>query len=151
MNHSEAVEQMASERYLLNELTPDARDAFEEHVFDCPECALDLRAGTLFVHEAKVQLPELVASQDRIRDVQNSARSGISGFHCGAPHLLLLPLRPCSSWLGTKTSSHSLRCASRRMSLVLPLWPRFTPPHVAPHIPHSLPIGSMAWRCRLIW
>jgi hypothetical protein len=63
MNHSEAVEQMTSERYLLNELTPDARDAFEEHVFDCQECALDLRAGALFVREAKAQLPELVASQ----------------------------------------------------------------------------------------
>jgi hypothetical protein len=65
MNHSEAVEQMVSERYLLNELTPDARDAFEEHAFNCPECALDLRAGAVFVHEAKVQLPELVASHAR--------------------------------------------------------------------------------------
>ncbi len=65
MNHSEAVEQMTSERYLLNELTPDARDAFEEHLFDCPECALDLRAGTIFVREAKLQLPELVASKTR--------------------------------------------------------------------------------------
>ena len=36
MNHSEAVEQMTSERYLLNELTPDARDAFEEHVIRLP-------------------------------------------------------------------------------------------------------------------
>jgi hypothetical protein len=65
MNHSEAVEQMTSERYLLDELTPDARDAFEEHLFDCPECALDLRAGALFVREAKVQLPELVGSEAR--------------------------------------------------------------------------------------
>jgi len=62
MKHSEAVEQMTAERYLLNELTPDVRDAFEEHAFDCPECALDLRAGALFVREAKVQLPDLVAS-----------------------------------------------------------------------------------------
>jgi hypothetical protein len=62
MNHSEAVEQMNSERYLLNELTPDVRDAFEEHVFECPECALDLRAGAAFVREAKVQLPDVVAS-----------------------------------------------------------------------------------------
>jgi hypothetical protein len=63
MNHSEAVEQMASERYLLNELTPDARDAYEEHLFDCPECAVDLRAGAVFVREAKAQLPELVVSR----------------------------------------------------------------------------------------
>jgi hypothetical protein len=65
MNHSEAVERMTSERYLLNELTPDARDAFEEHVFDCPECALDLRAGALFVREAKLQLPDVVNSHAR--------------------------------------------------------------------------------------
>jgi len=59
MDHNEAVQQMAAERYLLNELTPDAREAFEEHIFDCPECALDLRAGVAFVEEAKVQLPKL--------------------------------------------------------------------------------------------
>jgi hypothetical protein len=54
---------MAAERYLLNELTPEARDAFEEHVFDCPECALDLRAAAAFVDEAKVQLPPMIAEQ----------------------------------------------------------------------------------------
>ena len=59
MNHNEAKQQMAAERYLLNELTPDAREAFEEHLFDCPECALDLRAGVAFVDEAKIQLPKL--------------------------------------------------------------------------------------------
>jgi Putative zinc-finger len=61
MNHTEAVEQMATERYLLDELAPDARDAFEEHVFDCPDCALDLRAGAVFVHEAKAQLPSMLS------------------------------------------------------------------------------------------
>ena len=59
MDHNEALQQMAAERYLLNELTPDAREAFEEHLFDCPECALDLRAGVAFVELAKVQLPKL--------------------------------------------------------------------------------------------
>jgi hypothetical protein len=59
MDHNEALQQMAAERYLLNELTPDAREAFEEHLFDCPDCALDLRAGVAFVEEAKVQLPKL--------------------------------------------------------------------------------------------
>jgi Putative zinc-finger len=61
MNHSEALEQMAAEKYLLGELPPDLRDAFEEHFFDCPECALEVRAGAAFVDEAKVQLPELTA------------------------------------------------------------------------------------------
>jgi hypothetical protein len=62
MDHSEAVSQMAAERYLLDELASDARQAFEEHLFDCPECALDLRAGAAFVQEAKAQLPELTAN-----------------------------------------------------------------------------------------
>jgi hypothetical protein len=62
MNHDTAVEQMAVERYLLDELTPELREEFEEHLFDCPECSVDLRAGALFVEEAKVQLPEVARS-----------------------------------------------------------------------------------------
>jgi hypothetical protein len=50
---------MIAERYLLDELTLEAREAFEEHLFDCPECALDLRAGAAFVKAAKTQLPTL--------------------------------------------------------------------------------------------
>ncbi len=63
MEHNEAVQQMAVERYLLDELTPELREAFEEHVFDCQECTLDLRAGVAFVEEAKVQLPGLVLAR----------------------------------------------------------------------------------------
>ncbi len=53
---------MAVERYLLDELAPEIRDEFEEHLFDCAECSLDLRAGAAFVGEAKLQLPNLVSS-----------------------------------------------------------------------------------------
>lgn len=63
MEHSEAVQEMATERYLLDELNPELREAFEEHLFDCPECALDLRAGAVFLDEAKVQLPQIVAAK----------------------------------------------------------------------------------------
>ena len=62
MDHSEAIQQMMAERYLLDELTPDIREAFEEHLFDCPECALDLRAGAAFVEAAKAQLPRLTGA-----------------------------------------------------------------------------------------
>jgi hypothetical protein len=62
MDHSQAIKQMAAERYLLNELDAGEREQFEEHVFDCQECALDLRAGAAFVDGAKAQLADIAAT-----------------------------------------------------------------------------------------
>lgn len=59
MNHDEAIQEMATERYLLDELSPELREAFEEHMFECQECAFDVRAGNVFLTEAKIQLPQL--------------------------------------------------------------------------------------------
>ncbi len=48
MDHRQAVETLALERYLLGEMADQERDAFEEHFFSCVECAEDARsAGTL--------------------------------------------------------------------------------------------------------
>jgi hypothetical protein len=43
MEHSESIETMAAERYALGEMTPEERDLFEEHFFDCRECAPSVR------------------------------------------------------------------------------------------------------------
>src|SRR5260370_39875487 len=58
MDHDVVVRLKMTERYLLGELDTDARDEFEEHFFDCPDCALDVRAGALFVEQSKVVLAE---------------------------------------------------------------------------------------------
>jgi len=58
MDHDVVVRLKMTERYLLGELDPQARDEFEEHYFDCPDCALDVRAGALFVEQSKVVLAE---------------------------------------------------------------------------------------------
>lgn len=63
MDHNEAITTMAVEQYLLNELSPEMRDAFEEHLFGCPQCASDLRAGAAFVREARAQLPAMVTTE----------------------------------------------------------------------------------------
>jgi hypothetical protein len=60
MDHDMVVRQKMTERYLLDELDPAARDEFEEHFFDCKECALDVRAGALFVEQSQVVLAEKV-------------------------------------------------------------------------------------------
>lgn len=54
---------MATERYLLDELSPELRDEFEEHMFDCQECAMDVRAASMFLSEAKTQLPDVLAAE----------------------------------------------------------------------------------------
>ena len=61
MDHSESIRLMAAEKYLLGELTPELREQFEEHFFDCQECALDVRAGAALVEHSKVVLSEPLA------------------------------------------------------------------------------------------
>jgi hypothetical protein len=56
MDHTVVVREKMTERYLLNELDSEVRDEFEEHYFDCQECALDVRAGHLFGEQSKVVL-----------------------------------------------------------------------------------------------
>ncbi|HVW76103.1 MAG TPA: zf-HC2 domain-containing protein [Alloacidobacterium sp.] len=63
MDHTEAVNQYAVEKYLLGELSPEVRDAFEEHYFGCEECAADLRAAAVFIAQAKKELarPDIIS------------------------------------------------------------------------------------------
>src|SRR3954447_16119494 len=45
MDHLQAVNTLAIERYLLEEMPQEEREAFEEHFFSCVECAEDARAA----------------------------------------------------------------------------------------------------------
>ena len=49
MDHNEAQQSHAVERYLLNEMTGGERDGFEEHYFDCRLCAEDVTEGVKLV------------------------------------------------------------------------------------------------------
>ena len=49
MDHLEAKRLHAAEKYVLGELSADQRDAYEEHYFDCAECAEDVNATVTFV------------------------------------------------------------------------------------------------------
>jgi hypothetical protein len=63
MNHSEASHLMASEKYLLDELSPDEAQAFEDHLFDCHECAMDVRTGSLFLEHSKLELAKSAVTE----------------------------------------------------------------------------------------
>jgi hypothetical protein len=56
MNHRDAVQELAVEQYLLGELSGTSLDAFEEHLFECPECTADVKTGFAFIDSAKAEL-----------------------------------------------------------------------------------------------
>ncbi len=58
MEHEEAIRLQMTEQYLLDELSPEAREEFEEHYFECRECAVDVGAGAAFVEQSKIVLEE---------------------------------------------------------------------------------------------
>jgi hypothetical protein len=53
MDHEESVRAGAVEKYLLDELGDDDRARFEEHFFDCPECAEELKLTETFLAGAR--------------------------------------------------------------------------------------------------
>lgn len=56
MDHNEAVKNHAAEKYFLGELAEPERDAFEEHFFDCEECAADVKATAILVDNVRETL-----------------------------------------------------------------------------------------------
>jgi hypothetical protein len=58
MDHQEALQLQAAEKYLLGELAPDLREQFEEHYFDCPECAAGLRSLGGFITASRLVFKE---------------------------------------------------------------------------------------------
>src|ERR1700761_2932031 len=53
MDHEQAIQTQAAERYLLGEFSVAEQDEFAEHFFDCEECAHDLRLTSLFMDTSK--------------------------------------------------------------------------------------------------
>jgi len=76
MDHNEVVRQKLTEKYLLNELESEQRDEFEEHYFECPECALDIRAGSEFVESSKVILGHLAEEVAPVASVPRQPARG---------------------------------------------------------------------------
>jgi len=65
MTHADAVRTLAAERYLLDEMPEIERFAFEEHFFDCIDCADEVRTGSAMRQAVKaVLLPESSTSDN---------------------------------------------------------------------------------------
>jgi len=85
MDHSEAVEKQAPERYLLNEMAIEDREAFEEHFFDCPECAADLRGESALI--AGVRLRRIQRQPRQWAVWSSAAAAAVLAFVVGYQNL----------------------------------------------------------------
>jgi hypothetical protein len=70
MEHDEAIQTNAAERYLLGEVTAAEADSFEEHYFDCRVCAEDMREGARL----------LESGRDIVRDERESGEAVVVPF-----------------------------------------------------------------------
>lgn len=72
MDHDEAVRLRAVVKYVLGELPQTERDSFEEHYFDCGECALDVRSAAAFADNAR----NVLSQEARQAVLQDAAAAG---------------------------------------------------------------------------
>jgi hypothetical protein len=57
MTHETAIETLAGERYLLDEMSEVERHRFEEHFFECEECAEGLRIASRLSRDGAAVFP----------------------------------------------------------------------------------------------
>jgi len=62
MDHSEAMQMRAVERYTLGDLSVSEVEEFERHFFDCPQCSEELRTLTILQDNARAVYIEPVSS-----------------------------------------------------------------------------------------
>ena len=68
MEHTEAIDTGAAERYALGEMSEAERDQYEEHFFDCPDCADEVRSATLFLENAGALAREGERAKEDIKE-----------------------------------------------------------------------------------
>src|SRR5437899_1549015 len=80
MDHNEALQLQAAGKYVLGKLSPPLRDEFEEHFFDCQECARHVQAIRNSEKGGKAR-PSLALLNQSL--VQFGAHRGLQGSHIG--------------------------------------------------------------------
>jgi Putative zinc-finger len=66
MEHDDAIRFRAAERYVGGELSSDERDDFEQHFFDCPECAEEVRWEQIFNANVRALAREEAAAPPKL-------------------------------------------------------------------------------------
>lgn len=147
MEHEEAIRSHAAERYVAHDLSPADQDAFEEHFFDCQECAEEVRWELIFTAN--------------VRSVSREQRA--EPQPAPVPH----PAGPWEKWrawlrprpaLAFSFAANFVLAAGLGFVLLTnihePVGPRFTQPYFAPgptkgaRDVHAIPRGETVYAVR---
>ena len=113
MDHNEAKTTHATERYLLNEMAPGERDAFEDHFFDCSECAEDVRDGAKMMAAGR-EVAREGATVHELRPRRN-------WFPQAAAAAVIAGVSGLVGWFGAvQTVPRAVPIAAERPSIALP-------------------------------
>ena len=116
MTHADALRTLAAERYLLDEMSEIEKFAFEDHFFDCAECADDVRAGSAMRAGAKAAQPgsgcrcDVAAGGDpdgRGQTTLDSRRRGALGGGGDAGARRRLPIAHTWKWRPPDRHAHA--------------------------------------------
>ncbi|HEX2835757.1 MAG TPA: hypothetical protein VHW00_22280 [Thermoanaerobaculia bacterium] len=87
MDHANAVETYAAERYLLGELTDADAESFEEHYFECVLCAEDVRHGMQLMEGGR-ELARNVAEERKVVSIAERRQKRIGWMQLTAAAVL---------------------------------------------------------------
>ena len=89
MDHAEAIQTQAAEKYLLGEFSATQQEEFAEHFFDCDECAKDVRLTALFMDTAKRVMAADLGDKPNLT-VKKSSSGWHSAWYAVAASIALL-------------------------------------------------------------
>jgi len=147
MEHDEAVRSQAAERYVAHELSPAEQEAFEEHFFDCPECAKEVRFEMTFAANVRA-----VSREQRAANQHAPAPRGVSSWERWL--VWLRPRLPLASSFAANLAlaaglGYTLLTGTHESAA-----PRFAQPYFAPGPTHgsgdvhTLPAGETFYEVR---
>lgn len=87
MDHETSINTLAAEKYSLGELSSPEREQFEQHFFECPECAESVRVGFQFGESARI-----VFGQDARAVAELARRSRLRDWFALIRPVMLAPM-----------------------------------------------------------
>jgi hypothetical protein len=83
MEHTEAVQLKAAERYVLGELTGDLRAQYEDHYFGCVACAEELKLAAMFAENTRAVLEAEAAAESLAAPAVGARKTASGGWFAG--------------------------------------------------------------------